>query len=423
MILISTGMQAMRRNAWLLVSLTFCVPPLSAQTASTPPAAQTPPASSAAAAPGLVHPEQLLTFDNRQVQVRWIDQRWQLMAGDVLLKDFGRRQGDAQAALRTIQNFRLNQRGTVGSPLPVMEYWLIDGQGPQGFLGAGRVETLDLSSLRVEEVEGQWCLRDNRHRLFAFGPHREEANQALAVIRKYGFTHLAAIGPANPTMLYFLSNDRGLSRNRFVTPEELRAGILSGRKKNDNNTPPETASADEKKTGQENALPSGRSPGKDKADKQKTQPERLAFDYRQVQLRREHNEWKLVFGSYVFASFGEDQYTAQQALSLFQYYRFTEQILIGQPVPTFSYFLVAGQPPRGLKFSVPAESFFPEAVAVRQLGNQWLVCENERPLVNFGDKEADARQLVQAIQRYRFDHLCRLGNGPGHSLTVLIRER
>src|SRR5437660_9157668 len=57
--------------------------------------------------------ESLVSFDYRQAELRWIDQRWQLIAGGVWLRDFGRRESDARAALRTIQNLHLNQRGTV----------------------------------------------------------------------------------------------------------------------------------------------------------------------------------------------------------------------------------------------------------------------------------------------------------------------
>jgi hypothetical protein len=420
----------MRQSAWLLTAFILCAGRLTGQTASNPPPTQAPSVLPGTQTTALLRPEHLVTFDYQQAELRWIDQRWQLVAGEVWLKDFGRREADARAALRTIQSLRLTQRGTIGMPMPVIEYWLADGQAPQGFVGAGRLETLDASSLRVEQVEGQWCLRDNRHRLFAFGPHREEADQALAVIRHYGFTHMGIIGPATPTMIFFLANDHGLGRNHYVSPAELKAGALAGRKLGEKDPQPRSpaAATDLHGVAQESSQPSapsrsGGHAGANTSPAAKNSPQRLAFDYRQVQLRHDDKDWKLVFGGYVFANFGDDHYAAQQALSLFQYYRFTEEILIGRPTPTFSYFLVAGQPPRGLKFGLPAESFFPESVTVRQLGKQWIVCENERPLVNFGDCEEDARELARAIQRHRFDHLCRLGNGPGRSLTILVRAR
>jgi len=398
----------MRRTSWLLLILSLGTAPASAQTPGNPPRAQLPVFQPDGTHPPMkgLRPESLVTFDYRQAELRWSDQHWQLIAGDVWLKDFGRREADARAALRTIRNLHLTQRGTVGTP-PVMEYWLADAAAPQSFGGAGRVETLDLTSLRVELVEGQWSLRDNRHRLFAFGPRREDADQALAVIRHYGFTRLGVIGPATPTMTYFLGGDSSMSHSPLRAANDIKAGAMPQQPSESGSDPKASPSQKAEKSQQSTA----------------EAPERLTFDYRQVQVRHEQNEWKLVFGTHVFANFGEDHYAAQQALGLFQHYRFTEQFLIGRPIPTFTYFLVAGQAPRGLQFGLPAETFLPEAVVVRQAGGQWVVCEGERPLISFGDKEEEARQLVSAIRRFRFDHLCRLGSGPGRSLTFLIRDR
>jgi hypothetical protein len=359
----------------------------------------------------LLRPEKLVVFDYRQAELRWIDQRWQLLAGGVWLKDFGRRESDARAALRTIQNLQLTQYGTVGTPQPAMEYWLSGGAAPQRLGGGGRVETLDLNTLRVAEVNGQWCLRDNRHTLFAFGPRRDDAEQALAIIHHHGFTHVGLIGPATSTMMYFMRGESGALHARADNKDDI--------------TPTNPATPGEAKTKPaEPAMnPGTMFPDKKAVPRPATPPEKIMFDYRLVQLRHDQNDWKLTAGSYVFANFGSDKLTAQQALNLFNYYRPTEQVLIGRPVPTFSYFLVGGQPPRGVKFGVPSDSFFPDSIVIRQIGSQWMVCEGERPLVNFGDKQDDARQLVEAIHRYRFDHLCRVGNGPGQSVTFLARGR
>jgi hypothetical protein len=419
----------MRRNAcWLLAAL-LCVATASAQTPTGGPRAQIsltlPGDRQPAAAPAVpartdnVRPETLVTFDYRRAELRWINQRWQLVADGVWLKDFGYRQADAREALRVIQNLRLTQRGTVGTPVPVMEYWLADGQAPRTFTAAGHIQPLDVATLRVDQVQGQWSVRDNHHVLFTFGPHRDDADQALALINRYGFTHVGSIGLSPPTMLYFLAGESGLSRTHFLKAGETRTGAATKGPSAEPDGPKPAAMPSPA------AFATGRQEVADAAGKvgPASVPERIPFDYRQVQVRHDQNDWKLAYGSHVFANFGADHQAAEQALGLFHYYRFTEQFLIGRPVPTFAYFLVAGQAPRGLKFGFPAEAFSPEAVVVRQVASQWMVCEGDRPLVNFGDQQADARQLAQAIQRYRFDHLCRLGNGPGRSLTFLVRAR
>ncbi len=81
-------------------------------------------------------------------------------------------------ALRLIQELHLNQFGTVGTPSPIMEYWLSSGQVPAGFTPGLRRLSLDAATLRVERMQSQWCLRDARTIVFNFGFHREEAERA-----------------------------------------------------------------------------------------------------------------------------------------------------------------------------------------------------------------------------------------------------
>src|SRR5262249_29254188 len=115
----------------------------------------------------------LTTFDYRLVDLQWQGERWQLVAGGVMLKDFGRRQTEAREALRIVRELRLTQHGTIGTPKPVMEYWLADGQAPRAYDPRLRLISFDPAGLRVEQVQGQWCLRDARMPLFYFGAHAE----------------------------------------------------------------------------------------------------------------------------------------------------------------------------------------------------------------------------------------------------------
>ena len=52
------------------------------------------------------------------------------------------------------------------------------------------------------------------------------------------------------------------------------------------------------------------------------------------------------------------------ALAVIQHYHFTELCPIGKSNPTFSYFLVHGQAPRGLMLGVYSTAFRPEQLGV-----------------------------------------------------------
>ena len=106
-------------------------------------------------------------------------------------------------------------------------------------------------------------------------------------------------------------------------------------------------------------------------------PDRTPFDYRQVQLRQDHGNWKLAAGSFVVADFGGDERAARLGMSAMQYYRFTERCSVGAAPERFSYLLTGGQAPRGTMFGVDGQSFLPERLEVRQVEGRWAVCAGD----------------------------------------------
>jgi hypothetical protein len=360
-----------------------------------PPAAQ--PRTSLPASTGL------RAFDYRTTEVKHVDNRWVLLADGAVLKEFGSREADAREALVLIRGLKLNQHGTVGTP-PVMEYWLADGHAPfTAETNHLKLAPLDLNTLRVEESDGQWRVRDARRLLFAFGPNRANAFLALDVIRHYGFTQIGRVGPFMPSMVYFLGSSSDQGRAPSLPPPRPN-GPGPGQREDAQAAP-----------GSLRASLSAPEPANSLTEHQR-------FDYRQAEVRRDKDEWKLVCGSHVLASFGPSQMDARLAWNTLQYYRFTEHCLIGRPTPSFSYFLIGGQPARGLKFGIPTQPFRPETVLVRALGQGWAVCAGEQPLVVF-ERIEEARELAEAIQRLRFDHLCRVGNTPGYGMAFFVRTK
>jgi hypothetical protein len=378
-----------------------------------------------------------------------------MTAGGVALKDFGPREAEARQALRLIRDLHLTQYGTVGGPEPVMEYWLSDGHAPQGLAGGLRTLPFDAAGLRVEQFQGQWCLRDPQRILFNFGQRAADAHQALAVVRKYGFTQVAVVGQASSAMLVFLGRQGdqpgagpGLPSTRVHptsyghdpaqaatrTARDLQARF-PGAGRDAVATPalpplqstPRTARREREpiQWGQTrealgprdlHALPPQAAGGPGES------PTRIPFDWRQAQLRREGETWKLTAGSHVLAEFGHDEAAARQALSAVQHYRFNEHYLVGGPGAHLSYFLVNGQAPRGLMFGVPSQPFPPEGVSVRQVGPAWALCAGNQVLLSCGDRPDEARALLAVIRRHQCDHLVRLG-GDAAGMTILVRTR
>lgn len=394
--------------------------------------------------------ENLKTFEPRDVKLTWHNRHWLLTHRGEALKDFGLREQEARHALRVIQDLRLNQYGTVGSP-PVMEYWLCDGVAPQQQVRLGmRALPLDFARLRAEEVQGQWCLREGQRVLFSFGKKADDARQALAVMRKYHFDQVGMIGQPSPSMYVFLApppagqalpapRPSGGNTRQMNTPRFSRLA------KNPDGTPRQDA----KKAAEANALvlpslppvsksappPQAQPPaGMRQAPPWREQPrigtldpqsrkERVTFDWRQVQLRQDGPDWKLVSGSLVLANFGANVHDARLALSAVRHFRFTEQHRMGGERPVLSYCAAPAQSPRGVPLGMPAQVLQPDKLEVRQQGQTFALCSGEQVVLRMGERPDEARRLMEVIKTNKFDRLCQFGEPGKDGLALLVRSR
>lgn len=384
--------------------------------------------------------ENLLTFDDRLAEVQWNDGRWQLWASGILLKDFGRHEADARQALRLVHELRLTQLGSVGTPRPVMEYWLAEGQAPRGMVPGLRTTPIDQGSLRAEAMQGCWCVRDAAHVLLNFGTHQDEAEQAVAVMRRYGFESAVAVGQGVPSMLVFLGPQSGMRATPQHAPPPPPGRIVGGREML---TPTlRAAGQPEARLGRPADIRSPGSPGKTDPlgqlaavpGRQLAPPglpltadlpliERVPLDARQARLVQEGGNWKLLCGNYVIANFGASEADARRGEVLVHAYRFTEQCLVGRPQPVFSYFLVNGEAPHGLALGLNGVSFQPDNLQVLKVGDDWTICDQGALLLPFGDREQEAKQALLAIQKHRFDTICRIGAPDSPAMTILLRRR
>src|SRR5262249_42311023 len=76
---------------------------------------------------------------------------------------------------------------------------------------------LDPARLKVEQVQGQWVVRDPQRVLFNFGDRPDEARQALEVVRRHGFRQVGVVGQAAP-LVVFLAQPAGPAGPLPATP-------------------------------------------------------------------------------------------------------------------------------------------------------------------------------------------------------------
>jgi hypothetical protein len=368
-----------------------------------PPAVAAQPPATARLETGLTGPENLMTFDPQRADLAHDGNHWQLVVDGIVLTDFGAHEHDARVALRLVRDLGLNQHATVGTPTTVMEYWLHDGKAPYGVTDGLKVYPLEQRSLRVEQHDGDWRLRDAQRVLFNFGASADDANQALGVLRKYAFTQVGVLGQDGPAMLIFLGRSPSVAAAGPARPLGFDPRVPS---RVTQPSPVTTPAAPVVTTG---------------APEPSSVAQRTPVDWRQAQVQEDGNLWKLTDGHDI-AKFTSKR-EAQQALSTLLYYHFTERVQVGSAKPHFTYFLVDGQVPHGPVIGVHCELFQPERLRVVQVGDRWTISNGERVLLSFDDQQEEARHVLDVIRQQKCDRLCRIGMTDEFGLTFLARSR
>jgi len=339
----------------------------------------------------LPYPEAKYPFDAGAVTLKRAAGSWQVWAGPRVLKDLGDDETGAKDVVRVLRELRPTEWAGIGTPRPVVEYGLVNGRPPvtAGFPRA--VVPIDLRTVRVEPLKGVWCLRDDGSILFNFGLRKADADQALAVVRRYGFNRVGAVGGnvAAPALTYF-----------YVALEADGARPAGAN--------PLLVAAQEHRLAR-TGIPV---PGIGYVG------EMVRIDPRKADVRRDGSEWVVAAGAEVLARFGPDNWAARDALRVVQDGRFTEFCRVGAGGLTF--FLVDGKAPTRVPLAVQGRRFDPDALKVHAVGPKWAVTEAGRHLFDVGDA-AEGEAVVRLLRHYHFDQLCHVGPSPRTGLVFLAR--
>lgn len=333
-------------------------------------------------------PEPQQKFDSSTLHLKGDRGQWQLWAGGLLLKDFGPAQADAQDALRLFRELSVDAHGTVGG---VFDYWLSRGDAPYGVARQRQVVNFDAATLRAEQVNGNWVLRDAKLILYNFGRSQSDAEGALAVCRKYGFNQLGFVGGTTPSLKYLLRD----AARRLPDPAP----------------PPPNATPVRMQAG-EVLLPPLTLPGYGVVG------DRELFDYRKLEVKRDAGDYVLMTAGKPLGRFGASERDARSTANVLTEFRCTEICRIGDA----RFFLSNGRAPQGTTVGLATRTFRPDSLAVRQSNGVWGVAEGYRMLVEVGTRQ-DADKALAAIREFRFDGVCSIGNGRLGNVHLFVRSR
>jgi hypothetical protein len=335
--------------------------------------------------------EAKFAIDATTISAKKINDVWQIWMGQRPVRTVGADETGAKDIVRLLQDQRPTDWVAIGSPRPIVEYGLMNGK-PCSSTGLPRgVVPIDLASVRLDALRGVWCVRDDANILFNCGLNKADAEQALAVIRKYGFNRIGILGDtAAPAMTYF-----------FVALEPEGAKPVKS---------PLAAALQE-----QNLLRTGIPvPGVGYVG------EVVKIDWKRADVRREGTEWVLASGNDVIAKFGHDQNAARDSLRMIQDGRFTEFGRVGPDGANF--FLANGNVPLRLPLFVQGRRLDLTGLKVTQSAGGWSITERGRHVFDVGSAE-EGEAVIRLMKLHGFDQLCRLGTSPKSNLTFLAKGK
>jgi hypothetical protein len=144
--------------------------------------------------------EDCISFNPRNLKVLGSGKSYKIMDGRSSLFAFPNK-SEADKALEIIRRYGINKTCYVGRPDPSFQYLLKDSNPPSGAASGEDCISFNPDNLEVKSNGRSYTIVDGRSSLFAF-PNKSEADDALALIKKYGFTESCYVGRPDPSLKY-----------------------------------------------------------------------------------------------------------------------------------------------------------------------------------------------------------------------------
>lgn len=359
----------------------------------------------------LPHEEKLETFDPKTIAVKRLAGAWQVWVNDKPFRSTGDSGDDANDLARTLRELYPQQWAKIGTGRPVVEYGLtLDNDqkltAPQVAGFARTITAMDPKTLRVERVRGMWCLRDEGNLHLNFGAFQTDAEQALAVVRKYGFNRIGTVGRRDAVLTFFTSAPDGLVQPGKIPPAVVYRTQVEGMTRTGIPLPQVGLMGVRKTVNPLDVEYVG---------------EMTKIDPRKAELRTDNGEVVLACGTEVLGRFGADEFTARDALRTVRDARLTEVCRFGTAGVTF--FLSSGQAPRNLPLHTLGSRFDPAGLRLLEArGGWWVTDANGHPLLPAGTPD-EAESLKRLMQAFGFDQIATVTAGGKVAMTIPAKAR
>jgi len=146
--------------------------------------------------------EDCISFNPDTTTIEQISFGWRVVDGNQVIFGFDFDKTEAMIALATIKHYKMTQSCFVGRPRPSFHYMLAGGSAPVGSFRPTDCSPFNLATTNVRQINGSWKVADGSKELFDFGEKKDEADQTMAIIKKYGFVYSCMIAKGKVEYVY-----------------------------------------------------------------------------------------------------------------------------------------------------------------------------------------------------------------------------
>ncbi len=146
--------------------------------------------------------ERCVSFDPTKATIQQVQSAWSVVDGPNRLFSFGIDKIEAENSLAIIKYYQLNKSCFVGGPRPSFHYMLAGNTAPSGPFKGEDCLSFNPVTTNVQQIKGNWKVGDGDRALFDFGTNKTAADNALAIIKKYGFTYSCMMARGKVDFVY-----------------------------------------------------------------------------------------------------------------------------------------------------------------------------------------------------------------------------
>lgn len=145
--------------------------------------------------------EDCISFNPTTVTVKQNGSNWTVVSGTSSMFAAPNK-AEAEKIVKIIKHYGMNKSCFVGRPNPPFKYMLKNNAAPSGAFTGEDCIAFNPAKLTVkQEASNKFLVTDGSSRMFIF-PNKQQADQAVAIIKQYGFTRTCYVGRPKASFQY-----------------------------------------------------------------------------------------------------------------------------------------------------------------------------------------------------------------------------